>query len=63
MAIITTRIPALGRAFRSIGAIIRAPVEAVRASVAETCGAVGKSLSAATRVHLATRNSPKETKS
>ena len=63
MAIISMRIPALDRTLRSISAVIRAPVEAVRVSVADTCGAVGKSLSVATRVHLATRNSSKETKS
>ena len=63
MAKISMKIPALERAFRSISAIIRAPVEAVRVSVADTCGAVGKSLSVATRVHLATRNSSKETMS
>ena len=63
MAKISMRIPRLDRAFRSIGAIVRAPIEAVRASVTEACGAVCKPLSAATRAHLATRNSPKETKS
>ena len=62
MAIISMRIPALDRTLRSISAVIRAPVEAVRVSVADTCGAVGKSLSAATRVHLATCHLIKETR-
>lgn len=63
MAIIAMRNPAFGRAFGSIAAVIRAPGEAVRDSVAEACSAVGKPLSAAMRIHLATHNSPKETTS
>ena len=63
MAIIAMRNPAFGRAFGSIAAVIRAPVEAVRDSAADTCSSVGKSLSAAMRIHLVTSNSPKETTS
>ena len=45
------------------GAAIQAPIKAIGNPAVAICGAVGKSLSAATRIHLETRNSPKETKS
>ncbi len=61
MAIIAMRIPRLDRQLRSIIAVAQAPVKAFNKSVAEICGAVGKPLSAATRIHLATRNPPKDT--
>ncbi len=61
MAIIIMRIPGFERALRSIDAAARAPARAFNESVVEICGAVGKSLSAASRIHLATRNSSKET--
>ncbi len=62
MAIISMRIPRLDRALRSIITAAQAPVKAFNKSVAETCGAVGKPLSAATRIHLATGHSSKDTR-
>ena len=61
MAIILMRIPSLDRALGSVYAAARAPVRAFNKSFVEIYGAIRKPLSAATRIHLKTRNSPKET--
>ena len=55
MAVITMRIPRLDRAIRSVVAAAQAPVKAIGNPAVAICAAVGKSLSAATRIHLPTR--------
>ena len=62
MAIIAIRNRALDRALASAYAAAQAPARAFNESVAETCGAVIKPLSVATRIRLATLNLPKETR-